>query len=90
MDVKNLTAAAVAKAEELCQTFDYDVAESFLRQALKVDPDNDEAWFLLGVVCACQEKNTDAAESFDMAANLTVVEENKQHAMWLKEKITQK
>jgi tetratricopeptide (TPR) repeat protein len=60
-----------AKARELSIQGDYYGAIVLLKQAVEFQPDNAQAWFLLG---SCQERNPkwrrDAAESFQMALSI--------------------
>lgn len=77
---------ALQKAAESCESQDFDIAESFCRQILKVDDKIDEAWFLLGIACFRNNKKEEAVHALDVAAQLTK-QENKSHVLSMKEKI---
>lgn len=78
---------AVNKAKELCESYQYEAAETFCRQILKIDDSNDTAWFLLGVSCGCRGKKEDALLAFDKAADLAKVPENRAYALQMRAKL---
>lgn len=86
-DLKSLVAQAIEKIKRSCETYDYEIAETLCRQLLKVDKENSEAWFLLGVCCGCAGKKNDASDAFGEAAELTDIPENKKHALDMQAKL---
>lgn len=83
-DVKSLIDTALAKAQDLCASYQYEPAKTFCRQILKIDDKNDTAWFLLGVASGCSGDRETAYTAFGQAAELTTIPENREHALRMK------
>lgn len=86
-EVEELVAIALIKIKQFCQNLEYPIAESFCKQLLRVDKENDEAWFLMGVACGCQGKKQEAIKAFENAADLAKVPENRGYALQMKERL---
>lgn len=85
--VEDIVNQAIDKAKELCESYQYEAAETFCRQILKIDEENDIAWFLLGVSCGCNGKKEEAMSAFDQAANLAKIPDNRAHALQMRARL---